>query len=64
MEKANSDAEVRCIEDKYHLDSEQESKDIQASPKTTASENIYNCIVRVERIFTTNNVPKGELKEK
>ena len=61
MEKANSDAEVRCIEDKHHLDREQELKDIQASPKMTTSENIYNCIVRVERIFTTKNIPKEEL---
>ena len=24
----------------------------------TASENIYNCIVRIERLFTTKNIPK------
>ena len=57
-EKANSDAEVRRIEDKHRRDREQASKNIQASPKMTASENIYNCIVRVERIFTTKIIPK------
>ena len=57
-EKANSDAEVRRIEDKHRHDREQASKDIQASPKMTASENIYNCIVRVERVFTNKNIPK------
>ena len=58
--KSNSDAEVRPIEDKHRRDREQASKDIQASPKMTTSENIYYCVVRVDRIFTTNIIPKDK----
>ena len=57
-EKANRDAEVQHIEDKHCLDREQASNDINAIPKMIASENIYNCIMRIERIFTTKNIPE------
>ena len=36
----------------------QHQRILQAIPKMTASENIYNCIVRIERIFATKNIPK------
>ena len=63
-EKENRDAEVRRVEDEHHCDREQASKNIQAIPKMTASETIYNCIVRIERIFTTKNICGLELYAK
>ena len=57
-EKPNRDAEVQRIEDKHWRDREHASKDIQAIPTMRASENIYNCIVTIETIFTAINIPK------
>ena len=57
-EKANRNAEIWRMEDKRRREREQASKDIHAILKMTASENIYNCIVRIERIFSAKNIPK------
>ena len=57
-EKASRNAEIWRMEDKRRREREQASKDIHAIPKMTALENIYNCIVRIERILIAKNIPK------
>ena len=57
-EKASRNAEIWRMEDKRRREKEQASKDIHTIPKMTASENIYNCIVRIERILIAKDIPK------